>query len=186
MKFFAAFSTSSPITSVAIFDQNGKCIASAEEHAPQTASNAAINLLEQLMARLNLNFDHIQGYMADTGPGSFTGVKVGVMLTKTFAFASDSPVAGATSFDLIDPHRPCAIQIRKGYYICRREDRVVMPSEGLPEEVELGYGAAFEIPYYPHAKRFGGIFNSLKWISTQELLPTYMAEPNISQPKKPF
>jgi tRNA A37 threonylcarbamoyladenosine modification protein TsaB len=143
-------------------------------------------MLKNLMKALQLSNEQIAGYMADTGPGSFTGVKVGVTLAKTLAFASNSLVAGATSFDLIDKEQPVAIQIRRGYHLVRYPNGPVVSVTKPSQEIRPGYGEFHSSPSYPHAKNFESLFNQLSWVRPEVFVPSYMAEPNISQPKKPY
>lgn len=125
-------------------------------------------------------------FVADTGPGSFTGVKIGVMLAKTLAFATGSKVAGVMSFDLFSTERPVAIPSRRGIWFYREPGAEPKVIEGeLPSGV-LGYGPGFEEPTFPDAALSGRFVTA--WIPTapEALLPTYLAEPLISTPNKPY
>ena len=44
-------------------------------------------------------------YVVDVGPGSFTGVRVGVTFAKVLAGETGAELAAVSSFDLVDPHR---------------------------------------------------------------------------------
>jgi len=63
-------------------------------------------LIEQLPSAINTflegngaTLDDIDCLVCGTGPGSFTGVRVGVMYAKTLAFALGKPIIGISSFD---------------------------------------------------------------------------------------
>lgn len=63
-------------------------------------------LIEQLPATIDAflasngaALTDIECLVCGTGPGSFTGVRVGVMYAKTLAFALGKPVIGVSSFD---------------------------------------------------------------------------------------
>jgi tRNA threonylcarbamoyladenosine biosynthesis protein TsaB len=91
--------TSGEVCYIALIDQaNGavKC----------TLFNHNRQLIEQLpayidtfLAENNATLKDIECLVCGTGPGSFTGVRVGVMYAKTLAFALGKPVIGISSFD---------------------------------------------------------------------------------------
>lgn len=63
-------------------------------------------LIEQLPSAIKTfleengaTLDDIDCLVCGTGPGSFTGVRVGVMYAKTLAFALGKPIIGVSSFD---------------------------------------------------------------------------------------
>jgi len=55
--------------------------------------------IEAFLTESNVILTDIQCLVCGTGPGSFTGVRVGVMYAKTLAFALGKPVIGISSFD---------------------------------------------------------------------------------------
>ncbi|HJP83334.1 MAG TPA: tRNA (adenosine(37)-N6)-threonylcarbamoyltransferase complex dimerization subunit type 1 TsaB, partial [Fimbriimonadaceae bacterium] len=96
-----AFSSSSPIASVALFSESGELLADGERDASMRASEACLAILQDLLKATNRKLAETSLIVADLGPGSFTGVKVAVTLAKSLAFALSVQTAGATSFDLI-------------------------------------------------------------------------------------
>jgi len=55
--------------------------------------------IERFLADNKLMLVDIDCLVCGTGPGSFTGVRVGVMYAKTLAFALGKPIIGISSFD---------------------------------------------------------------------------------------
>ena len=55
--------------------------------------------IDSFLAENNATLKDIECLVCGTGPGSFTGVRVGVMYAKTLAFALGKPVIGISSFD---------------------------------------------------------------------------------------
>ena len=51
-----------------------------------TQSELLLPMAENLLRSLNLNFSDIELYATSVGPGSFTGVRIGVSLIKGLAF----------------------------------------------------------------------------------------------------
>ena len=91
--------TSGETCYIALIDQ-------ANDAVKCTQFNHNRQLIEQLpayidtfLAENNATLKDIECLVCGTGPGSFTGVRVGVMYAKTLAFALGKPVIGISSFD---------------------------------------------------------------------------------------
>ena len=91
--------TSGETCYIALIDQ-------ANDAVKCTQFNHNRQLIEQLpayidtfLAKNNATLKDIECLVCGTGPGSFTGVRVGVMYAKTLAFALGKPVIGISSFD---------------------------------------------------------------------------------------
>ncbi|MCH8980379.1 MAG: tRNA (adenosine(37)-N6)-threonylcarbamoyltransferase complex dimerization subunit type 1 TsaB, partial [Armatimonadetes bacterium] len=138
-----AFSSSSPIASVALIDGEGNVICERSKEARQNAGGVLLDLLDGLLDKAGRKLEEAELFAADLGPGSFTGVRVGVTVCKTMAYACDVQVVGADAFDLIDPERPVAIPSRKGEHFLRLPGSAPVVVRDLPEGV-VGYGPAFE------------------------------------------
>ncbi len=177
-----AVSTSSPYTSIALFDPKGAVLASEQVHAPRSASTAAIELLDRLVGD---RLSQVELFVGDVGPGSFTGVKVGVTLAKTWAYAHSTPVAAISAFDLISATEPAAVPIRRGVIFGREEGKVRELGEGELNGF-VGYAEGCRETVYPDAKRAGELLDRLDRISPFELTAEYHLAPSISQAKKPL
>lgn len=57
--------------------------------------------IRDLLATAELTITDLGGIVVDRGPGSFTGVRVGVTTAKTLAFARELPIVGVTSHLLL-------------------------------------------------------------------------------------
>lgn len=178
----AVISTSSPLASLALFDDRHELIAEDHREAPHAASRATIEMLRELLANQGAKLQQLTGFVADVGPGSFTGTRVGVTLVKSLAYALGSRCAGVLSFQLFEGRS--AIPYRKGSYFVRDADggiRTVEDPTGLP-----GYGEGFSCQTYPLASKAGKVLREVAWLSAERLLPAYCAEPSISTPKRAF
>lgn len=181
-----AFSTSSPLASVAVISRDGVVLGSSEELAPMRASGASLNLLQALLATLKLDLSSAELFVSDLGPGSFTGVKVGVTLAKTLAFARGRLTAGVASFDLIDPGGVVVIPSKRGEFFVRRVGEEVARHSELPVGAFSGYGPGVETTTYPRAEGFARVLDKLRPVAAELLVPEYLIEPSISAPKRPF
>jgi len=182
----AVFSTSSPYASVALFASDLSIVDAEGRDAPMSASGTCLAMLQELLDRANKDVSNVEVFVADVGPGSFTGVKVAVTLAKTLAFALDTDTAGLTSFDLIAPDRPVIVPSRKGEWFLREPGANVRRVATLPEGDYLGYGPGIGEQIFPEAKGALGLLGRIAVVDPELLLPNYIAEPSISNPKRPY
>jgi tRNA threonylcarbamoyl adenosine modification protein YeaZ len=91
-----AFDTSADVTAVAVLEADEVIVedsaASAERHA-----ETLLPRIEECLARANLALSDIDVFAVGVGPGSFTGVRVGVATAKGLAFATGKPLRGVVS-----------------------------------------------------------------------------------------
>ncbi len=175
-----AFSTSSPIASVAIFTEEGVLLFSGDRPSEMKASEVCLSLVAES------GFDPKQGtiFLADIGPGSFTGTRVGVTIAKTFAFVAGGKCAGANAFDLISPTATVVLPSKKGEWFIREVGSIAIRDTSLPTEEFVGFGPGIPEQTHPLAKRFVALIPSLSLISPEEFVPAYLMEPSISIQKK--
>lgn len=169
-------STSSPLVSVCLL---GDAQVSFEKLAPRAASQAAVEGIQHCLAEARLELGDVDGFVADLGPGSFTGVKVGVTLVKTLAWATGKPAAGVSGHDLFPPGAT-ALRIKKDQWVCRdASGRVTVVDGPFP----TGYQGDPERNEFPHASHGNRV--SLAWGEPLTLLPDYVVAPAVSQAKRP-
>lgn len=181
-----AFSSSSPLASTALLTDAGELIAGAKEEAKYNASGVCLRLLSGLLQAHNLTVAECTLFLADLGPGSFTGVKVAVTLAKTMAMAAGKPAGGLSAFDLISPDGVVVLPSKRGEFFVRGLDRDVATANDLPEEPYFGFGPGIEPPTYPLAARFAGQLGRVVRVSAELLVPEYLLAPSISVPNKPY
>lgn len=179
-------STSGPLASVAYYDAGGQLLGSASIEANRQASGAILKLLDEIERTSGLSASDARGFVADIGPGSFTGVKVGVTIVKSFGLGFDKQVAGISSFDLIATDRVVAIANVSGRFFVRHPGDEGYLQEGLPECDFVGYGKGLEKAHYPVAANAGVTVANLVWMRPEALVPLYIAEPSISTPKQAY
>lgn len=66
-----------------------------------TQSELLLPMAENLLKSLNLDFSDIELYATSVGPGSFTGVRIGVSLVKGLAFGRNIPCVGVSTLDAL-------------------------------------------------------------------------------------
>ncbi len=173
-------STSSPQTSVAWLSDDGNVIWSEQE----LTHNQATAFVFAVLQRRAVPLAQVRLFGADIGPGSFSGVRVGVTIAKTLAYANGKQVIGATAFDLVSHTAVVALPARRGEFLVREPGQPPFKSTDLSGTGAIGY--PLEVPDYPHAERFGLILDQLTPQDPQGLVPQYLVEPSISMPKVPY
>ncbi|MGQ9604118.1 MAG: tRNA (adenosine(37)-N6)-threonylcarbamoyltransferase complex dimerization subunit type 1 TsaB [bacterium] len=92
--------TSSAIGGFAIVDGEKLLV---EIVAEMSASHVekSISLISHLLNREGLEIDDLEGIAVSLGPGSFTGLRVGLSLAKGFCFGRKTPLVGVPTLDCI-------------------------------------------------------------------------------------
>lgn len=166
--------------------EDGSVIGRLAVTAGMAASGACLRMLQELLYGHGLDLRDATLFAADLGPGSFTGVKVGITLAKTWAYAFGVPVAGAPSFDLIDPVGTVAIPSKRGEFFVRNVGEPPIRTTDLPGAPFTGFGPGVEPETYPTAEAFAALLPRLVRVQPEELVPNHLMEPSVSTPKKPF
>jgi tRNA threonylcarbamoyladenosine biosynthesis protein TsaB len=179
-----AISTSSPVSSIALFEEDGVLLWAGERNAPGRASEACAALFDFGLAETSRELSQSTLFIADVGPGSFTGVRVGIVLAKTLAWSFRVGCAAIDAFDLVDPLSPVAIPAQKGVFLVRDPGCFPIRTDLLPPGIKA-YGDP-DRSDYPVASRAMLQPQRLVKLSPLELMPKYLAEPSISTPKRPL
>ncbi len=79
-----------------------------------THSQTVLPMTEELLERLGMKLSDIDVFAVCVGPGSFTGLRIGMATVKTFAQALGKPVVGVSSLDAIAYN----ISYAEGYTVC--------------------------------------------------------------------
>jgi len=95
-----AVDTSSACASFAIA-RGTEVIASIESDASMPHSKVFFDLLTSLLQRANLSLAEIGVFAAAAGPGSFTGLRVGLSAIKGISHARGKPAIGVNSLDAV-------------------------------------------------------------------------------------
>ncbi len=79
----------------------------------RTLSKQLINQIDSILRSAGLTVDELDGFGVTVGPGSFTGLRVGIATVKGLAVASDKPVAGFSSLAMLAMNLPWS-----SYQVC--------------------------------------------------------------------
>lgn len=90
--------TSSSICSVALFD-NGSLIALEEAPSINSHSTLIVPMTEAVMKKGGLSFGQLSAVAVSSGPGSYTGLRIGVSTAKGFCDAHDLPLIAVPTLE---------------------------------------------------------------------------------------
>ena len=93
-----AFETSAKAASVALTD-NGKLLGESFQNTGLTHSQTLMVMAEDLLKACNLTAKDVEAVAVAAGPGSFTGVRIGVAAAKGFAWGGELPCYGVSTLE---------------------------------------------------------------------------------------
>ena len=93
-----AIESSAQAASVALVE-DGRLIAETIQHAGLTHSKTLLPMIHGLLNGLGLQVADVDKIAVASGPGSFTGIRIGVATAKGLAFAADRLLIGVSSLE---------------------------------------------------------------------------------------
>lgn len=91
-----AFDSSAIAASVCILE-DGKLLGESYVNNRQTHSQTLLPMAEGLLKTLSVDLSDIDAFAISAGPGSFTGLRIGVATVKGMAYAVDKPCIGVST-----------------------------------------------------------------------------------------
>jgi len=118
-----------------------------------SSSRYLVPAVESVLREVNLSIDKIDALVVSKGPGSFTGLRVGISLAKSLSFSLELPLVGVATLDyiascvpfngficcLIPAYRNCffsAFFYKEGEDLTRRSDYLFLPFEKIIDEAK--------------------------------------------------
>ncbi len=96
-----AFDSSGAACSAAIRDGEGRLLAYRFEALARGHAERLMPMLRDVMREAGLAFSGLDVVAVTTGPGSFTGIRVGLAAARGLALASGLPLLGVTAFEAV-------------------------------------------------------------------------------------
>ncbi|VAX35608.1 tRNA threonylcarbamoyladenosine biosynthesis protein TsaB [hydrothermal vent metagenome] len=117
-------------------------------------SSSIIPTMNNILKKVDMNVQDIDGFAVGLGPGSFTGLRVGLATIKGLAFATNKPVIGVSSLDVLamgvkrdgnicvvcDARRDlvyAALYTKKGMQLQREGDYVLSDIQSILKKVKV-------------------------------------------------
>lgn len=91
-----AIDTTTMISSCTILEDD-QIIGDYSVNQEKTHSEALLPMIQELLYRLGMSIQDIDLYAVTVGPGSFTGIRIGMTTAKTLAQVNDKPLVGVST-----------------------------------------------------------------------------------------
>lgn len=86
-----AIETATAICSVG-FINNGKCVALVEDRIPREHAERLPLFYQELIKQIDLELNNIDAIAVSIGPGSFTGLRIGLSYAKGLSYSHNKPI----------------------------------------------------------------------------------------------
>ena len=149
-----AFETSAKAASAALAE-DGKLLAECYQNTGMTHSQTLMVMAQDILKQCGLTAEDVDAVAVANGPGSFTGVRIGVAAAKGFAWGRDIPCVGVSTLEamaltlgawegyvcpVMDARRSqvynALFRVRQGKYERIRDDRAISLEE-LGSELKI-------------------------------------------------
>lgn len=110
-----AFDTATDIGTVAVLN-NETVLAERSIHAPMSLLTWLVPAIQETLKEAGLSFKDINAIAVGIGPGSFTGIRLGLSTAKTLAQAGSIPLYGIPTTEALQSGKASATHIGKSAY----------------------------------------------------------------------
>ena len=114
-----ALETSAKAVSAAV-SENGRILASGYQDTGLTHSRTLMPIVEHILKNTDLKLSDMDAIAVAVGPGSFTGIRIGVSAAKGLAFSVDKPAVGVSTLAAMARN----VAFFDGLIVCARRSQV--------------------------------------------------------------
>lgn len=165
-------------------------------HEPRTAIQAEMLLpmIEQALAESGLSYNTLDAVAVTVGPGSFTGVRIGLATAKGIALAANKPLIGVTTLEAVALIRQQQVEghdgvdaildARRGQVYFQRFDAARVPL-GDADLVPVEKVAGADMSVLPDARAVATIAAEklVAGAGREPVHPLYIREPDAKLPQ---
>ncbi|MGY6558055.1 MAG: tRNA (adenosine(37)-N6)-threonylcarbamoyltransferase complex dimerization subunit type 1 TsaB [Nitritalea sp.] len=114
-----AIDTSTPVCSVALHEE-GRLLTSVESHLPQVHGKVLVSFIDHVCREAGIRKRDLQAVAVANGPGSYTGLRIGLSTAKGLCYALDLPLI---TLDALAGYRSAFSGISAGTLIAMMDAR---------------------------------------------------------------
>ena len=89
------------LTATAAITDDSKLIGLYTLNTTHTHSETMLPMIENLLHNAKISLSNIDKFACSAGPGSFTGVRIGISIIKGLAFGTDKPCVGVSTLEAL-------------------------------------------------------------------------------------
>ncbi len=150
-----AFDTATDAATVALV-QDGDVLGERRSRAARILKD-----IEELLAEAGLEADDVDAIAVGTGPGSYTGLRMGLVTARTLAVSLNVPVAGVSTLAALAAGAPGAVPLidakRQEVFTLAGGEPVCVPASGLQVEPGRVYVGDAAVRYRGEIVQAGGV-----------------------------
>ena len=163
---FIVVDTADSRGSVALF-QNAEIQAVEEHLGDEDYSSWLLTAIKKLLSKLSLSLAELDGYAVCTGPGSFTGLRVGLTTVKAWAEIYGMPIIAVSRLEaLIAGQQGVNEPFVAAYFDARRDQVFAAIYRKTGEAYELcGEESVTSLPVFLERVRVDAAGEPVRWIS---------------------
>jgi tRNA threonylcarbamoyladenosine biosynthesis protein TsaB len=174
--------TTTRITSVALFE-DGALVASLSREGH---GDMVLALVSELLASRGLRARDVARWAVDVGPGSFTGVRVGVSTVKGIAFATGAEVVAVDAFDALTGGEDAIAILEAGkgevYFRIAREEPGHAPLDAVKAKIAGRSERVIGPGVVPTAEAVGRVALGRAASDVDGIEPLYVRPPDLTKP----
>ena len=121
--------TDSPVAEVGLYEANGKKISYHTWPADRQLSTQLLSVIYEQLQKAGIDWSGLTGIAVYEGPGSFTGLRIGITVANALAYSLQKPVVAARGEDWLSD---CMRQIQSGH-----NAKLVLPHYGAEANITL-------------------------------------------------
>lgn len=114
--------TDKPEAEIGLYFDSGQKRQYEKWQAHKQLAETIHNKINEVLETETINWNKINGIICYTGPGSFTGLRIGISVANTLAYSLGIPIIGSTSVDWI---KNGLTLIKNG-----KDQKIVIPNYG--------------------------------------------------------
>lgn len=116
-----------PVAELYLYDVTGELVGEVSWEADRQLAHGLLKKIDEFLAEHDTTHEQLEGLFVFEGPGSFTGLRIGLTVMNTLAYAESIPIVGTRGDDW---RKRAVSRLQSG-----ETDQVVMPFYGADARI---------------------------------------------------